>query len=104
MLSRLIHGTRLSLLIGGAVVAISVVSGTVLGLLAGFLRGAADITIMRLMDILLTLPSLLLALSEAKEPDGGGAKLGHEGSAGRVSLRVTIASTSTTRVTAASLE
>jgi dipeptide transport system permease protein len=62
MLSRLIHGTRLSLLIGVAVVAISVVTGTVLGLLAGFLRGAIDIAIMRLMDILLTLPSLLLAV------------------------------------------
>jgi dipeptide transport system permease protein len=62
MLSRLIHGTRLSLLIGIAVVAISVVTGTVLGLLAGFLRGAVDIAIMRLMDILLTLPSLLLAV------------------------------------------
>jgi dipeptide transport system permease protein len=62
MLSRLIHGTRLSLLIGVAVVAISVVSGTVLGLLAGFLRGVVDIAIMRLMDILLTLPSLLLAV------------------------------------------
>jgi dipeptide transport system permease protein len=62
MLSRLIHGTRLSLLIGLAVVAISVIAGTVLGLLAGFLRGMVDIAIMRLMDILLTLPSLLLAV------------------------------------------
>jgi dipeptide transport system permease protein len=62
MLSRLIHGTRLSLLIGVAVVAISVIAGTVLGLLAGFLRGAVDIAIMRFMDILLTLPSLLLAV------------------------------------------
>ena len=62
MLSRLIHGTRLSLLIGVAVVAISVIAGTVLGLLAGFLRGMIDIAIMRLMDILLTLPSLLLAV------------------------------------------
>jgi dipeptide transport system permease protein len=62
MLSRLIYGARLSLLIGFAVVAISVVTGTVLGLLAGFLRGAIEIAIMRLMDILLTLPSLLLAI------------------------------------------
>ena len=51
MLSRLIYGARLSLLIGFAVVAISVVTGTVLGLLAGFLRGAVEIAIMRLMDI-----------------------------------------------------
>jgi dipeptide transport system permease protein len=62
MLSRLIHGTRLSLLIGVAVVTISVIAGTVLGLLAGFLRGTVDVAIMRLMDILLTLPSLLLAV------------------------------------------
>ncbi len=62
ILSRLIHGTRLSLLIGIAVVALSVAVGTILGLVAGFSRGVTDITIMRLMDITLTLPSLLLAI------------------------------------------
>jgi dipeptide transport system permease protein len=62
MLSRLIHGTRLSLLIGIAVVASSVLVGTVLGLIAGFFRGLIEIAIMRLMDIILTLPSLLLAI------------------------------------------
>jgi dipeptide transport system permease protein len=62
ILSRLIHGTRLSLLIGIAVVALSVAVGTILGLAAGFSRGVTDITIMRLMDITLTLPSLLLAI------------------------------------------
>ncbi|APW42634.1 ABC transporter permease subunit [Rhodoferax saidenbachensis] len=62
ILSRLIHGARLSLLIGIAVVTISVVVGTVLGLLAGYFRGIFEITIMRLMDIILTLPSLLLAI------------------------------------------
>ena len=62
MLSRLIHGTRLSLLIGIAVVALSVLVGTVLGLIAGFFRGVIEIGIMRLMDIILTLPSLLLAI------------------------------------------
>jgi len=62
MLSRLIYGARLSLTIGVAVVAISVVVGTVLGLVAGFVRGVVEIAIMRLMDILLTLPSLLLAI------------------------------------------
>jgi len=39
ILSRLIHGARLSLLIGIAVVALSVVAGTILGLVAGFFRG-----------------------------------------------------------------
>jgi dipeptide transport system permease protein len=62
ILSRLIHGARLSLLIGIAVVAISVVVGTLLGLLAGFYRGMFEIFVMRLMDIILTLPSLLLAI------------------------------------------
>jgi len=62
ILSRLIHGARLSLLIGIAVVALSVATGTILGLVAGFLRGVTEIAIMRLMDITLTLPSLLLAI------------------------------------------
>ncbi|MBI3505678.1 MAG: ABC transporter permease subunit [Proteobacteria bacterium] len=63
MLSRLIHGTRLSLSIGIAVVAISLMLGIALGLVAAFARGVVDFAIMRLMDIILTLPSLLLALS-----------------------------------------
>ncbi|MDP1941106.1 MAG: ABC transporter permease subunit, partial [Gallionella sp.] len=62
ILSRLMHGARLSLVIGLAVVAISVVVGTVLGLLAGYYRGVFEIAVMRLMDIILTLPSLLLAI------------------------------------------
>src|SRR6266704_3785617 len=62
ILSRLIHGARLSLLIGIAVVTLSVISGTILGLVAGFFRGVIEIAIMRLMDITLTLPSILLAI------------------------------------------
>jgi len=62
ILSRLIHGARLSLLIGMAVVAISIVTGIVLGLVAGYTRGVTEIAIMRTMDIILTLPSLLLAI------------------------------------------
>ena len=62
ILSRLMHGARLSLVIGLAVVTLSVLIGTVLGLLAGFFRGLFEIAIMRLMDIILTLPSLLLAI------------------------------------------
>ena len=60
--SRLMHGARLSLMIGIAVVALSIVVGIVLGLVAGFVRGVVEIAIMRLMDIILTLPSLLLAI------------------------------------------
>ena len=62
ILSRLIHGARLSLVIGIAVVALSVLVGTVLGLTAGYFRGVYEIAVMRLMDIILTLPSLLLAI------------------------------------------
>ena len=62
ILSRLIYGARLSLSIGLAVVLLSVVLGIVLGLIAGFARGIVEIAIMRAMDIILTLPSLLLAI------------------------------------------
>ncbi len=62
ILSRLIYGARLSLVIGIAVVAISVLVGTVLGLTAGYFRGIYEIAVMRVMDIILTLPSLLLAI------------------------------------------
>jgi dipeptide transport system permease protein len=62
MLSRLIYGARLSLLIGANVVTISLAFGIVLGLIAGFFRGVVGILIMRAMDMLLALPSLLLAI------------------------------------------
>jgi dipeptide transport system permease protein len=63
ILSRLIHGTRLSLLIGVISVAISLSLGVVLGLAAGSFRGLVETTIMRLMDVMLSLPSLLLAIA-----------------------------------------
>jgi len=62
MLSRLIFGARLSLIIGIAVVALAVAVGTLLGLAAGFFRGLVEFVILRAMDILLTLPSILLAI------------------------------------------
>ena len=62
ILSRLIWGARLSLSIGLGVVVLSVIAGVSLGLVAGFARGIVEISIMRLMDIILTLPSLLLAI------------------------------------------
>ena len=63
ILSRLIHGTRLSLLIGTISVAISLSIGAILGLCAGYFRGLVDTSIMRLMDVMLALPSLLLAVA-----------------------------------------
>ena len=62
ILSRLIYGSRYSLFIGFVVVAFSLVSGVILGLLAGYFRGWVDTLIMRIMDIILAFPSLLLAL------------------------------------------
>jgi dipeptide transport system permease protein len=62
MLSRLIHGAQYSLFIGCIVVSLALVAGIILGLAAGFFRGRVDTLIMRLMDILLAFPSLLLAL------------------------------------------
>lgn len=63
VLSRLIHGSRLSLLIGLVSVSLSLGLGIVLGLIAGFCRGMIEIAIMRLTDIMLALPSLLLAVA-----------------------------------------
>ncbi len=62
MLSRLIHGARFSLFIGCIVVSVSLVVGVILGLIAGFFRGRIDTFIMRIMDVVLAFPSLLLAL------------------------------------------
>ncbi len=62
MLSRLLYGARLSLFIGLLVVSISLSAGLLIGLAAGFFRGPVEVLIMRLMDIMLTMPSLLLAI------------------------------------------
>jgi dipeptide transport system permease protein len=62
MLSRIIFGSRFSLAIGFVVVTSSLVSGIILGLLAGYFRGIVDVVIMRIMDVILAFPSLLLAL------------------------------------------
>ncbi len=63
IMSRLIHGARLSLFVGVIVVTISLAVGIILGVTAGYLGGYYEILIMRLMDIILALPSLLLALA-----------------------------------------
>ncbi|SMH44231.1 ABC transporter permease subunit [Azospirillum agricola] len=62
MLSRLMFGARLSMMIGLIVVTLSLAIGLGLGLVAGFFGGMTDVLIMRFMDILLALPSLLLAV------------------------------------------
>lgn len=62
MLSRLIHGARYSLFIGFFVVVGALIVGVILGVLAGYFRGWVDVLIMRIMDIILAFPPLLLAL------------------------------------------
>ncbi|GEM29472.1 peptide ABC transporter permease [Nocardia neocaledoniensis NBRC 108232] len=60
--SRVVHGARYSLLIGVTAVAIAVVAGSVLGLLAGLARGRLDELITRFLDVVSSFPDLLLAL------------------------------------------
>jgi dipeptide transport system permease protein len=62
LLSRIIHGTRISLFIGCIVVTLSLALGLAFGLVSGFFRGLPDIGLMRMMDIVLAMPSLLLSI------------------------------------------
>ena len=62
ILSALMFGARISLLVGAASVFLSVVIGVSLGLLAGFLGGKVDALIMRTCDVMLSFPSILVAL------------------------------------------
>jgi ABC-type dipeptide/oligopeptide/nickel transport system permease subunit len=63
VLSRVIWGTRVSLLAGFASVAIAALTGSLLGLLAGYSGGRVDGLVMRLMDAVLSFPPLVLALA-----------------------------------------
>jgi peptide/nickel transport system permease protein len=62
ILSALMFGSRISLFVGLASVALSMLIGVALGLLAGFAGGAVDGFIMRLCDVMLSFPSILVAL------------------------------------------
>ena len=62
MLSRLIYGSQYSLFIGCVVVSIALFGGIILGLTAGYFGGMVETVIMRIMDVILAFPSLLLAL------------------------------------------
>jgi peptide/nickel transport system permease protein len=62
VLSRIIYGSRVSVAMGIVAVAISVGAGSMLGLLAGFYRGPVDLVVMRLVDVMLAFPGILLAL------------------------------------------
>ena len=62
ILSRVIYGARTSLIMGFSVVALAVLIGVPLGLVAGYLGGKVDLIIMRITDVFLAFPPLLLAL------------------------------------------
>lgn len=61
--SRVIHGSRVSLLIGIVTVTIAIIIGTAIGAVAGYLSGTSDNILMRLMDVVLSFPSLILAIA-----------------------------------------
>ncbi|GAA2724916.1 ABC transporter permease [Actinocorallia aurantiaca] len=62
LLTRIVHGARPSLLAGLGVTALSIAAGTVIGLAAGLGGRIADETLMRLVDVVLSIPTLMLAL------------------------------------------
>lgn len=71
VLSRLIHGARVSLQVGVFAVFSAAIAGTSLGLVAGYFRGIPDVLIMRLMDALISIPPIILAIALAAVLGGG---------------------------------
>ncbi|MCS6785342.1 MAG: ABC transporter permease [Candidatus Caldarchaeum sp.] len=63
VLARILHGSRISLLVGLAAVSFGAVIGVVLGLLSGYFSRWSDMVIQRVTDVLLSFPTFLLALS-----------------------------------------
>ncbi|MGH2395108.1 MAG: ABC transporter permease, partial [Candidatus Limnocylindria bacterium] len=62
ILSRVLHGARISVLVGVTALMISGLTGTALGLMAGFYGARVDLVIMKLVEVFLTIPFVLLAL------------------------------------------
>ncbi len=63
VLSRMLYGARISLLVGLVAVGISTAIGIILGAIAGYYRGWVDTVIMRLVDVMLSIPSFFLILA-----------------------------------------
>lgn len=61
--NRVLHGARVSLFVGFGTVGFAIIIGTLIGLIAGFAGGWTDNILMRLMDVVLVFPSLLLAIA-----------------------------------------
>jgi len=62
ILSRLVHGARVSLLVAGAVLALTLTVAAVLGMIAGYRGGRIDALLMRLVDIMLAFPEVVIAI------------------------------------------
>lgn len=63
LLSRVIYGARVSLYVGVASVSLAIIAGTLIGAISGYAGGWVDNVVMRIMDIMLAFPSLLLAIA-----------------------------------------
>ncbi len=63
LLSRILHGTRLSLLVGVVATGLALLVGGVCGAVAGYVGGWIDSVVMRVMDVLLAMPGVLLAIA-----------------------------------------
>ncbi|MBW6474292.1 MAG: ABC transporter permease [Anaerolineaceae bacterium] len=61
--SRVVHGSRISLMIGFTTISFAIIIGTILGSISGFFGGWVDNLIMRILDVLMAFPSLLLAIT-----------------------------------------
>ena len=71
ILSRIIHGTRISLLVGVVAVMIAALLGGTMGAIAGYYGGKTDNIIMRIVDVMLAIPSILLAIAIVSAFGGG---------------------------------
>jgi ABC-type dipeptide/oligopeptide/nickel transport system permease subunit len=78
LFSRVIYGTRVSLRVGILTVSLAVIAGTLIGAVAGYMGGAVDQILMRIMDVILAFPFLLLAIAivSARGPGLTNAMLG----------------------------
>lgn len=63
LFARVVHGSRISLLVGLCAVTVSVLGGTILGSIAGFYGGTLDNVIMRFLDVILSIPSVMFAIT-----------------------------------------
>lgn len=63
LLSRMIYGTRVTLVVGVMAVAITFIFGTLIGVASAYMGGAVDNALMRVMDVLLAMPSIVMAMA-----------------------------------------